>query len=131
VSVNVPYPLQNVKQRRQLLGLSAQEVAKRLGMNVQSYWRLERGERRIYLDKALILAQLLDCTVEQLGQLPTEDEIVSLVRRRQAVATVQDDTLDVQLTEAPQPAPIAPPVEDEEVAKLVAQWESEDHNLRD
>ena len=77
--------LQGVQTRRQMLKISAVDAAKALGMERASYYRLERGERRVYLDKALTLARLLGCTVYELAQEPTIEEQVEAFKRAKMI----------------------------------------------
>jgi transcriptional regulator with XRE-family HTH domain len=74
------HPLHGLRLRREMRGLKASQLAQRTGVDTASYYRFERGERRIYLDKALTLAHTLQCTVEQLGIEPTADEQVAALR---------------------------------------------------
>jgi transcriptional regulator with XRE-family HTH domain len=76
------HPLHGLRLRREMRGLKASQLAQRTGVDTASYYRFERGERRIYLDKALTLAHTLQCTVEQLGIEPTADEQVAALRNQ-------------------------------------------------
>jgi transcriptional regulator with XRE-family HTH domain len=78
-SLDVPqqykiHPLEGVADRRQLLKVKATDLAAAVGLETASYRRLERGQRRCYLDKALIIAELLQCTLPELGIIPNADE---------------------------------------------------------
>jgi transcriptional regulator with XRE-family HTH domain len=81
--MSVPYlhPMIGAKTRRKMLNLTAGACAKALGVDANSYSRMERGERRITLDRALALSKLLQCTVEQLGIEPTIDEQTEAYKR--------------------------------------------------
>lgn len=72
------HPLEGIADRRTLLKIRAVDIAAALGIEVASYRRMERGERRCYLDKALAIADMLDCTVPQLGVIPDADERIRL-----------------------------------------------------
>lgn len=72
------HPLEGIADRRALLKIRAADIAASLGVATASYRRLERGERRCYLDKALAIADLLDCNVEQLGVVPDAEERIRL-----------------------------------------------------
>jgi transcriptional regulator with XRE-family HTH domain len=109
----VQHPLQGVRDRRTLLGLKAADFAKRLGMDIQSYYRLERGERRCYLDKALTIAKMLECTVHQLGELPDPNEAAELFKQGRQRAHV-----------VAQPKTYASV--EEEVAAITAGWDDDD-----
>ena len=58
------------------------QLANRMAVQPTSYSRMERGERRCYLDKAQVLAKILGCTVEELAIEPTSEE--RLEKRRAA-----------------------------------------------
>jgi transcriptional regulator with XRE-family HTH domain len=60
----VYHHLQGVRAIRERLGISAQTVASELGVTVTSYYRFENGSRRIYIDKACKLADLLGISLE-------------------------------------------------------------------
>jgi transcriptional regulator with XRE-family HTH domain len=67
--------LVGVRTRRQYLRVGVKELAERLNMTESSYRRFERGDRRPYLDQAITIAKMLNCTVEALGHLPTATEV--------------------------------------------------------
>jgi transcriptional regulator with XRE-family HTH domain len=99
--------LSGVRTRRQYLGLSADEMAQRLGITRTSYLRYERGERRIMLDQAKAMASMLGCTCEQLGELPTPDEVRALYaegQRRQKVLVDDETGQIIRPPEMPQDA---------------------------
>jgi transcriptional regulator with XRE-family HTH domain len=52
--------LRSIREQR---GIEASELAAAIGVNLSSYYRFERGERRIYFDKAVLLARQLDCSL--------------------------------------------------------------------
>lgn len=118
MAVNVQHPLQAVKERRQHLGIPAADIAKRLGLDIQSYWRLERGERRCYFDRALVLAKMLGCTAEQLGEFPNEAEALELYKRQLArkLSEREASTTDGWIDE-PEEAQT-----DLSTEELIAQW---------
>jgi DNA-binding XRE family transcriptional regulator len=74
------HPLSAVAERRKLLKIKAATIAQRVGMTTESYRRLERGERRCYVDKAIAISRMLDCTVEDLGRDLTPEERIELFR---------------------------------------------------
>lgn len=74
------YPLAAVKTRRTLLGITAVTIAKRLVMATTSYSRMERGERRCYLDKAVVIASMLGCSLDQLAIEPIGEEKAELFK---------------------------------------------------
>lgn len=94
---HLDHPLIGVRTRRHYLGFTADTMAKRLGISRTSYLRLERGERRIYFDKALAIAQILGCTCEQLTRMPTPDEVRELYITSQSrnITPVDDETGEI------------------------------------
>lgn len=64
------HPLSGIRNRRLIKDIPAETLAHKIGCTLAAYYRYERGERRIYLDKAIMLASLLDCTLEDLGRDP-------------------------------------------------------------
>lgn len=56
-----------MKQIRDARGLSQQEVADRVGIPVRRYGSYERGERNINLKEAALIADVLDCTLDELA----------------------------------------------------------------
>lgn len=87
------HPLSSVRERRTIANLKAAYLAHELGCTEGSFGRLERGERRVYLDKALRLAQLLGCSVEDLARAPTLNEKIELLKAGEAVRELQDRVL--------------------------------------
>lgn len=143
------HPLAGVRTRRALNQISAAKVAAELGIEPQSYGRLERGERRCYLDKAYVIASILGCTLEELGREPSIEERVELYRagekRRDLLARADgDEKLAAALSQlqdddwsapAPQPSPTTTPsapaalTEDDQLAQtakdILASWDDE------
>jgi DNA-binding XRE family transcriptional regulator len=152
MSINSTHPLMGVQERRRMANVSAKQAAAVTGLALQSYYRLERGERVCPLPRALKLAQLIGCTVEQLGNIPTLDERIAALRDKseREIAALRDKSFrdewsDVNATTSPRtaagpgitgtmtgqvvnapPQPIHQPVTDEaaEIAALVAQLEA-------
>jgi transcriptional regulator with XRE-family HTH domain len=85
------HPLSAALTRRKMHSVTAAQAAKVLGMQVNSYYRLERGERVAPLPKALTLAHLLNCTVEQLSVEPSVDEQVDALRASLEKREPRDD----------------------------------------
>lgn len=77
------HPLASVRTRRQILGLSGADMAKRLGCTPTTYFRYERGERRVFLDQARAIASFLACSIDELGTEPTDEEQLTLLKRAQ------------------------------------------------
>lgn len=84
------HDLTGVRTRRQILGLSGTDMAKRLGCTPTTYFRYERGERRAYIDQGKAIASFLGCTIDELDREPTDEEQIALFKRakvrRDAVA---------------------------------------------
>lgn len=101
------HPLMSVRFRRDLLGIKATEIARRLGMEPASYSRIERGERRCYIDKAIVLAKMLHTTVDQLEVMPDEAERIRLWTLREdntGSATAWTDNDQAQLNDLTVPS---------------------------
>lgn len=88
--------LTGLRARRVAQRLSAPQMAKVIGMTSTSYLRFERGERRVYLDKAVALARYLGCTIAQLAQEPTVDEQVEALRLKLEAERAGDTVEDHQ-----------------------------------
>jgi transcriptional regulator with XRE-family HTH domain len=56
-----------LQEARRKKGLTQQQVANMLGITVRSYQRYEYGERRISLDTAIKLSEILDVDVYDLA----------------------------------------------------------------
>lgn len=56
----------NLRQIRKERGMSAQEIAEKLGITRQAVFSWERGTSKPTLTNALKLAAMLDCTVSDL-----------------------------------------------------------------
>lgn len=56
-----------MKQIRVGLGLGQREVAEKVGMPVRRYGSYERGERSISLEDAARIADVLDCSLDELA----------------------------------------------------------------
>lgn len=75
--------LSGLKSWRTSQGVRAVDLARRIGIAVESYRRIERGERRIYFDKAIALATYLGLdNPKDLGREPTVAEQVDLFKLR-------------------------------------------------
>lgn len=88
--------LAGVRTRRQLLGIRAVDLAKRIAVTPTSYMRFERGERRIYLDKAVAIAKMLNCSLDELAIEPTLEQQVEMFR----ALKLRETDPDVQWGEA-------------------------------
>jgi DNA-binding XRE family transcriptional regulator len=106
MQTGVTHPLQGSYSRRKMLNVTAKDIATALGMQPQSFYRLEKGERVCPLPKAITLARLLQCTVEQLGQEPSIEEQVAAVRARHDAEAQHEIATIAPSTPAPEPAPV-------------------------
>jgi transcriptional regulator with XRE-family HTH domain len=76
------HPLAGLRTIRLALGIHPKTLADRIGITISTYHRYERGERRIYLDKAIVLASTLGLpTTDHLSREPTPDEHLALLQR--------------------------------------------------
>jgi transcriptional regulator with XRE-family HTH domain len=123
---NLPdHPLAGVRDRRELLGLSAAQCGSVVGVTANSFGRYERGERPLYLVKGLILAKFLGCTVEQLSTGPTIDERIEALHRQKAALEASQPT---PATPAPQPRSDGLDFDNspEATARLINEWNDDD-----
>jgi transcriptional regulator with XRE-family HTH domain len=60
-----------MKDWRQRAGFSGKAAAERIGIEQSSYFRIERGERKLTIDKAFTLADMFGCRVDDF-RLPPE-----------------------------------------------------------
>jgi transcriptional regulator with XRE-family HTH domain len=81
--------LAGLKPRRTLLGIKAADIATRIGVSVESYYRLERGQRRIYFDKAIAISSFTGISILDLTRVPTEDERVDLFKAGERARALQ------------------------------------------
>lgn len=80
-----------MKQIRVGLGLGQQEVADQAGMPIRRYGSYERGERSISLEDAAKIADVLDCTLDELvGRRVSKSTSSLTVRERNLVATYRN-----------------------------------------
>ncbi len=64
-----------IRELRNRLGLSAEEIAKALDITVGYYYKLERGEKRLNIDHINKLAQLMNVSADYLLNLDDREEI--------------------------------------------------------
>ena len=70
MSRNPEEPVYNrIEAARTALGLTRQDLADKVGVHYQTIGYIERGEYAPTLALALRLAEILNCTIEQLFQL--------------------------------------------------------------
>lgn len=67
-----------LKAKRKKTGLKQYELAEKMGVMVQSYNRWERGLKRPTFDNLILLAETLECSIDELmrGTTPSKDEVV-------------------------------------------------------
>jgi DNA-binding XRE family transcriptional regulator len=106
MQTGVTHPLQGSYSRRKMLNVTAKDIATALGVQPQSFYRLEKGERVCPLPKAITLARLLQCTVEQLGCEPSIEEQVAAVRARHDAEAQHEIATIAPSTPASEPAPV-------------------------
>lgn len=56
----------NLKSIRKSKGLQQQEMAKLLGYTIPSYNKIENGERRLPIRKAMKAAEILGCSLDEI-----------------------------------------------------------------
>lgn len=96
------HSLAGLAPRRKLLGITQEEMAHRLGMTLNGYGRLERGERRTLFDKAIAISTFTGIKLEDLPRIPDDLERVELFkagehRRSLLDASQGDEQLASQL----------------------------------
>ena len=80
------HPLSGIKSARLKAGINPHVLAEAIGVGVRSYYRYEEGRRRIYFDKACVLADTLGISLDQLRSDPDAaasapaDIVVNLAR---------------------------------------------------
>jgi transcriptional regulator with XRE-family HTH domain len=88
-----------LRQRRKALHLSQAVIARELGMTKTTICRLEQGQRRSYLDRALPYAHLLDVPYARLFPPRCASPLDRLIQRILAappyVHTLFDSILDI------------------------------------
>jgi transcriptional regulator with XRE-family HTH domain len=103
------HPLEGVAERRRLLKIRLKDLASAIGVQPTSLSRFERGERRIYLDKAHTLARMLECSIEDLGRIPEGEEAARLFQRGEQLRKLSSMS-----------------DEDREAQTVLAEWAAED-----
>ena len=56
--------LETIRKRREILGLTQQDIAQELGISHKSYSLIERGERKLSLERAAQIADLINLHLE-------------------------------------------------------------------
>jgi transcriptional regulator with XRE-family HTH domain len=100
----IDHYLVGLKPIRRYRGLSLAEAGDLIGVTSTSYARFEAGTRRIYFDKACVLADALGCSIADLRHFHSDDELFHLLppwKRPVEGAVEPQDT--------PQPGPPPPP----------------------
>jgi transcriptional regulator with XRE-family HTH domain len=87
------HPLVGLGPRRRLLGFKAVDIAQRVGLSENGYGRIERGQRRVYFDKAIAISAFTGISLIDLTREPTEEERIELFKageQRRALQTRSD-----------------------------------------
>lgn len=79
--------LAGLKAIRERENIPAKDLAKAIGTNLASYYRFERGDRRIHFDRAVRLSKILNCSLYDFLTDPTIPE-------RAAVQQVEADEVE-------------------------------------
>lgn len=74
------HPLEGLKSIRDELGVTAVELAERLGVTRTTYYRFESGKRRAYWDQVDTIADYLGVPHGMLKTIPRGDELRDLVK---------------------------------------------------
>lgn len=71
--------MEDLRTLRKQAKKTATEVATVLGVVDRAYYRYENGKRRISLEQVLLLAELYDCTAEEIiyAQILSERESIN------------------------------------------------------
>lgn len=146
------HPMFGARERRLLAGIKTIQAAKAIGVDPNTYGRYERGERRIYLDRARTLARLFNCTIDQLAQPLSIDEQLAIreaerqeraaegaqlepsnsptAKRGRPVVWTEKKAIETALAEGraarglgPVVIPVTPAEDMDEVRKLIAEWD--------
>lgn len=73
---------ENIKRRREELGLSQAELGRRTGYSRGAIWKIERGDFNIPLEKLKLIAAALHTTPIELtewGQLTEREELIAAI----------------------------------------------------
>lgn len=65
-----------IRELREMLGLSQQDLARRLGTSRPAISQIENGERKVSADELITLSAILNISVENLMDLKKEPEVV-------------------------------------------------------
>jgi transcriptional regulator with XRE-family HTH domain len=78
----VNHHLEGLKAARIAANISAETIAERIGVDVGTYYRYENGTRRIQLDRAWVIADLLGTTLDALRHAPGDPRAGIVVQPR-------------------------------------------------
>lgn len=67
-----------LKAKRKKTGLKQYELAEKIGVTTPAYNRWERGEKRPQFENIILLAEALECTIDELmtGATPSKETMV-------------------------------------------------------
>jgi transcriptional regulator with XRE-family HTH domain len=130
--MQIGHPLSGVKTRRQLKGITASRASQVIGVTANTYSKMERGEAIISLPRAKLLASILGCTMEQLGEEPSLDERIAALREEHDGSIAGHTTAPAPASDSsvvsapPAHAPITEP--DEELEAILARLRTAEEN---
>ena len=80
-----------IKEMRQRAGLSQDQVAEALGITKRRYGSWERGERCVSLNEAVKIADICNCTLDELAGREAPDHTAFLLRTIEVIAADLSD----------------------------------------
>lgn len=83
-----PHCLAGLRAFRIARNIPPKDIAKRIGVDLHTYYRYESGARRIQFDRVCVIADMLGCTVDELRYDP------DLPAPPPAIYTTAHDTVD-------------------------------------
>ena len=74
-----------IRMHRRLHGMPMQELADRLGVSLSAVSKIEKGYRRLSQEQLIQVAELLDCSLQDLyvNEQNSEQEVVQAWKREQ------------------------------------------------
>ena len=75
--MTTPHCLAGIKAARIRTSTPVERLAAAIGISVTSYYRYENGSRRIYLDRACVLADLMGISLDELRRPSTDGTVVT------------------------------------------------------
>jgi transcriptional regulator with XRE-family HTH domain len=89
---------ERIKSLREERQLTQSDLADRLGMSYQSYWKIENGKTELTITRLNQIASILNCTIAELMGFYTKDDSKNedQIRLKQLEAEVQELNKDVK-----------------------------------